>query len=233
MVTIHVLENGVVRQAERVEPAWLGPSATVTVWVDLAQPTDAELALLVDPFAFHPLSVDDARSAVQFPKIEQYPGYLYVILHDLQMGADKQHLATRDVDFFVGHSYLVTVHDGSSVALSQTRNACSRYDRLMADGPVGLLHRIVDAIVDHYRPVMDDLETRIDQMEEEAYGGRESLVRRVIRLRHQLNAVRQSANNHNRPLSLAARTARHERASTCHGVTARGSARTFQTRTVQ
>ena len=86
MVTIHVLENGVVRQAERVEPVWLGPSSTITVWVDLAQPTDAEFALLVDPFAFHTLSVDDARSAMQFPKIEQYPGYLYVILHDLQGG---------------------------------------------------------------------------------------------------------------------------------------------------
>src|SRR5687768_3246318 len=163
MVTIHVLENGVVRQVERVEPEWLGPSSTVTIWVDLAQPTDAEFALLVDPFGSHPLSVDDARSAVQFPKIEQYPGYLYVILHDLQ-GGGRQGLATRDVDFFVGHSYLVTVHDGSSVVLSDTRSACGRYGRMMADGPVGLFHRIVDAIVDHYRPVMDDLEARIDQM---------------------------------------------------------------------
>jgi magnesium transporter len=189
MVTIHVLDNGVVRQAKRVEPAWLGPSSTVTLWVDLAQPSDAELALLVEPFAFHTLSVDDARSAVQFPKIEQYPGYLYVVLHDLQ-GGGGQGLATRDVDFFVGHSYLVTVHDGSSVALSEARDSCGRYDRLMADGPVGLFHRIVDAIVDHYRPVMDDLENRIDQMEEEAYTGRESLVRRVMRLRQELTSTR-------------------------------------------
>jgi len=159
------------------------------VWVDLAQPTDAELGLLVDPFAFHPLSVDDARSAVQFPKIEQYPGYLYVILHDLEMASPHQ-LATRDVDFFVGHSYLVTVHDGSSVALSQIRTACGRYDRMMADGPVALFHRIVDAIVDHYRPVMDHLETRIDKMEEEAYDGSDSLVRRVIRLRRELSSTR-------------------------------------------
>ena len=189
MVTIHVLENGVVRQAERVEPAWLGPSSAVTLWVDLARPTDAELALLVEPFGFHTLSVDDARSAVQYPKIEQYPGYLYVVLHDLQ-GGGGQGLATRDVDFFVGHSYLVTVHDGSSVALSEARDACGRYDRLMADGPVGLFHRIVDAIVDHYRPVMDDLETRIDTMEEDAYTGQESLVRRVMRLRQELTSTR-------------------------------------------
>jgi magnesium transporter len=189
MVTIHVLENGVVRQAERVEPEWLDPAATVTVWVDLAQPTDAELSLLVQPFGFHTLSVDDARSAMQFPKIEQYPGYLYVILHDLH-GSGRQGLASRDVDFFVGHSFLVTVHDGSSAALTEARAACSRYDRLMADGPVGLFHRIVDAIVDHYRPVMDDLEERIDQMEAEAYTGRDSLVRRVIRLRHELTSTR-------------------------------------------
>jgi magnesium transporter len=189
MITIQVLENGVVRQAERVEPEWLGPSSTTTVWVDLAQPTDQELSILVEPFKFHPLSVEDARSKRQFPKIEQYPGYLYAILHDLE-GPGAPGLATRDIDFFVGHSSLVTVHDGSSLALGQVRDACVRYERLMADGAVGLFHRIVDNIVDHYRPAMDALETKIDQMEEEAYAGRDSLVRRAIRLRRELTSMR-------------------------------------------
>ena len=71
--------------ADRVEPEWLAPSATTTVWVDMANPTDAELAQLNDVFHFHPLSIEDARSALQYPKVEQYPGYLYAILHGIDV----------------------------------------------------------------------------------------------------------------------------------------------------
>ena len=173
-----------------MEPEWLGPSATATVWVDLAQPSDAELAVLQDVFHFHPLSVEDARSAVQFPKVEQYPGYLYAILHDIDMTSGQSGLPTRDVDFFVGHSVLVTVHDGSSVAIADVRGACGRHERLLGEGTVGLFHRIVDAMVDRYRPAMASLEARIDRLEDEVAGTRESMVRRVIGLRHELTQAR-------------------------------------------
>lgn len=158
--------------------------------MDLAQPTDAELAILQDVFHFHPLSVEDARSAVQFPKVEQYPGYLYAILHDIDMTSGRSGLSTRDVDFFVGHSVIVTVHDGSSEAIADLRGVCGRHERLLAEGTVGLFHRIVDAMVDRYRPAMASLEGRIDKLEDEVASARESMVRRVIRLRHELTQAR-------------------------------------------
>jgi magnesium transporter len=176
--------------ADRIEPEWLAPSATVTMWVDLAKPTEAELAQLSDVFHFHPLSIEDARSAMQFPKVEQYPGYLYAILHDIDVMHDSRGLGTRDVDFFVGHSALVTVHDGTSVPIRDLLGACGKYDRLLAEGPVALFHRIVDAMVDDYRPSMNALEERIDKLEQEAYEGRDTLVRRVMRLRNELGRTR-------------------------------------------
>jgi magnesium transporter len=176
--------------ADRVEPEWLAPSATTTVWVDMANPTDAELAQLNDVFHFHPLSIEDARSALQFPKVEQYPGYLYAILHGIDVATARQGLGTRDVDFFVGHAVLVTVHDGTSGPIGDLLKACGRHERLLAEGPVALFHRIVDAMVDHYRPSMDALEARVDKLEEEAYAGRDAMVRRVMRLRRELSAAR-------------------------------------------
>ena len=130
-----------VRLADRVEPEWLAPSATTTAWVDMAKPTDAELAQLSDVFHFHPLSIEDARSAIQFPKVEQYPGYLYAILHGVDVASSREDLGTRDVDFFVGHSVLVTVHDGTSMPIAELLAACGRYERLLAEGPVALFHR--------------------------------------------------------------------------------------------
>ena len=183
--------DGALQRAERVEPQWLDPSSGTTLWVDLAAPTDDEARILADVFHFHPLSIEDARSSIQFPKAEPYPGYLYVVLHGIDVSKSRQRaFATRDIDFFIGSNFLVTVHDGQSTSIAHLRELCDRHDRLLAEGPVGLFHRIVDTMVDHYRPVMDALEERIDHMEEEAFAGQGELARRMVKLRHELAQMR-------------------------------------------
>ena len=136
--------------ADRIEPEWLLPASGVTFWVDLSGPTAEEHRVLADVFHFHPLSVEDAMSAMQFPKIESYPGYLYLVLHGIDVEAGQHAFATRDVDFFLGPNYLVTIHDGRSRSISRVREMCNQYDRVLADGPGALLHRIIDVMVDNY-----------------------------------------------------------------------------------
>jgi magnesium transporter len=185
-----VRQNGAVHRAERVEPAWLDPSSSTTAWVDLSAPTDDEMQILADAFHLHPLSIEHARSSLQFPKAESYPGYLYVVLHRISVRKGKHAFASRDVDFFIGRNWLLTVHDGESTSIAHQRELCDRHDRLLSEGPVGLFHRIVDAMVDHYRPVMEALEQRIEDLEEEAFGGQRELARRMLKLRHELAQMR-------------------------------------------
>ena len=182
--------DGALQRAERVEPEWLDPSSGTTVWVDLAAPAGDDIQLLADTFHLHPLSVEDARSKLEFPKAEPYPGYLYVVLHGIDVRKGKQKFATRDIDFFIGPNWLVTVHDGESTSIAHLQDLCDRHDRLLAEGPVALFHRIVDTMVDHYRPVMDALEQRIDRVEEEAFTGHRELARRMVTLRHELAQMR-------------------------------------------
>ena len=114
MITIFVHRNGRTEQATEIDRGWLNPASGVALWVDLAAPSIPELLILSDTFAFHPLSVEDARSAMQYPKAEAYDGYLYIILHGIDFHAREHSFATHDVDFFLGPNYLVTVHDGHS-----------------------------------------------------------------------------------------------------------------------
>jgi magnesium transporter len=185
-----VRRDGALQHAERVEPEWLDPSSGAIVWVDLAAPAEGELQILTDVFHLHPLSIEDARSSLQFPKAEPYPNYLYVVLHGIDVRKGQQTFATRDVDFFIGPNWLVTVHDGEATSIAHLRDLCNRHDRLLAEGPVALFHRIVDAMVDHYRPAMDALEQRIDHLEEEAFTGQSELARRMLALRHELAEMR-------------------------------------------
>ena len=182
--------DGALQHAERVEPEWLDPSSGTTLWVDLSAPAEEDLQILTDVFHLHPLSIEDARSSIQFPKAEPYQTYLYVVLHGIDVRKGTQAFATRDVDFFIGSNWLVSVHDGESPSIAHLRDLCDRHDRLLAEGPVGLFHRIVDAMVDHYRPAMDALEQRIDHLEEEAFTGQSELARRMLALRHELAEMR-------------------------------------------
>ena len=165
MVTIFVHRNGRTEQVTSIDRGWLNPAAGIVVWVDLAAPSIPESLILSDTFAFHPLSVEDAMSALQFPKVEAYDGYLYIILHGIAYQAHERCFDTHDIDFFLGQTYLVTVHDGRSMSIADLREHATRNPKILSDGPVALLHRIVDAMVDRYRPEVDKLEDRLDDLE--------------------------------------------------------------------
>lgn len=190
MVSVFVHQNGVTSKAERVEPEWLDPSSSVTLWVDMENPTPEETTLLNERFKLHPLSVEDARSALQFPKIETYPGYLYLVLHGIALKKGQTSFGTRDIDFFLGRNYLITVHDGTSRSIARVKELCDQHERVLSEGAVGLLHRIVDSMVDNYRPAIEELEDRIAELEEIAFSGRENMVRQVLKLKRDLATLR-------------------------------------------
>jgi magnesium transporter len=190
VISIYVHQNDETRSAGQVEPGWLEPASAVTLWVDLSAPTDEELRILSEVFHFHPLSVDDARSALQFPKVEPYPVYLYLVLHGIDVKKGGAHFATRDVDFFLGRNFLVTVHDGQSRTIERLRTVCLEHDRVLAGGAVALLHRIVDTMVDNYRPVIEGIEDRISALEDRAFAGREHLGRQLLTLKRDLSLMR-------------------------------------------
>lgn len=169
MITIYLNQGGSTRCTDKVDPDWLTPGSGVWVWVDLATPTPEEARILTDVFHFHDLAVEDALAEIHHPKIESYGGYLYLILHGIDFREDEHCFKTQDVDFFLGEQFLVTVHPGSSRTLQDMRDVCMRNDRALGEGPAALLHRVVDAMVDHYRPEVEKMNERLDTLEEEVF----------------------------------------------------------------
>src|SRR5207249_3676482 len=165
---IYAHRNGQTESVTSIDRSWLNPASDVVLWVDLAAPSIPESLILSDTFAFHPLSVEDAMTPVEYPKAEAFDGYLYVILHGIDFHASEHGFATHDVDFFLGPTYLVTVHDGASRSIAELREHCPRNATMLGDGPVALFHRIVDTMVDHYGPEVDKLEDRLDDLEQAA-----------------------------------------------------------------
>ncbi|HEY3045515.1 MAG TPA: magnesium/cobalt transporter CorA [Vicinamibacterales bacterium] len=183
--------NGMTEQATSLDRAWLDPNSGVYVWVDLAAPSIPDALILSNTFAFHPLSVEDAMAPVEYPKAEEYNGYLYVILHGIDFRAAEHGFATHDIDFFLGPNYLVTVHDGTSRSIVELRDHCPRNTKILGEGPIALFHRIVDAMVEHYRPEVEKLEERLDELEKEVFENpRPALVRDILDEKKDVSSLR-------------------------------------------
>jgi magnesium transporter len=170
LIRIYTHANRKTSLADRIDPAWLAPGSGVLVWADLTNPTHEEgLQILKDVFHFHELAVEDALSDLEFPKVESYGDYLYVILHRIDFEAPEHCFKTHDVDFFLGSNYLVTIHTGDSRSIEQIANVCQRNALALGEGVAALMHRIVDSMVDNYRPEIDELSERLDTLEEHVF----------------------------------------------------------------
>jgi magnesium transporter len=191
MVTIYVSNGRETRRADEVEPEWLRPGSGFFVWVDLQCPSEDEARILAEPFGFHELAIEDALKEIQTPKIESYGDHLYMILHGIDFEAAKHTFATHEVDIFLGEQFLVTVHDDFSRSVARLLEVCPRNDFVLADGPAGLLHRIVDSMVDNYRPEVEKLEARLDEIEDHIFNKPSpGDVREILGLKRDVSSLR-------------------------------------------
>jgi magnesium transporter len=174
-----------------VDPAWLKPNSGIWVWVDISDPTPDEARILSEQFHFHELAIEDALAEIHQPKVESYGDYLYLILHGIDFKAKEHAFRTQEIDFFLGSQYLLTYHTALSRSIAHVADICHRNDHILGEGPAALFHRIVDAMVDNYRPEVDKLSDRLDGLEKEVFQRPKStLVRRILDFKRDVASLR-------------------------------------------
>lgn len=133
------------------------------IWLGLREPDPELLDKVQEAFGLHELAVEDARSAHQRPKIEEYADALFIVLHTAVLGQDE--IEFGETHIFVGSHFLITVRHGASFSLGKARARCEALPHQLAKGPGFALYAIMDHIVDNYMLVLDGLQTRFDALE--------------------------------------------------------------------
>ena len=162
-------------------------------WLDMAQPTAEDENVLLNVFHFHPLTVEDCRENRHYPKIEEFPGYLYFIVHGVRADTSSDRFNTIELDGFLGPNYVITYHHDEFRSINAVKQLIRTSPVACRRGPGHLLHQILDRIVDFYSPVLDDFDNRIDELEAKIFTGRHpnnemlsdimNIKRSVLRLR--------------------------------------------------
>jgi magnesium transporter len=161
------------------------------VWIALRDPSDDELNLLQRELNLPPLAVEDARKGHQRPKLEDYGEMLFAAMHLLEPGPDG--LQIGEVHVFVGPRFIVSVRHNSQQGFLGVRGRAEREPHLLRQGPGFVFYALMDAVVDRYFPLIDEVEAELEQLEEtmfQPHQDRQAVVQRLFALKQRLGTQR-------------------------------------------
>lgn len=169
----------------------------VVIWLDLEQPDAEERHLLRNEFDFHPLAIEDSIHAQQRPKIDSYDSYYFFVFYSIGWGNnpgkadEKENVKVQQIGMFAGQNYLVTVHHQHIPEIVETRKRWENNRMLIGKDIGALTYALLDALVDNYFPVIDQLAERVEMIEEEIFEKfRDEVITDVFSLKKDLLNVR-------------------------------------------
>src|SRR5213596_3392980 len=154
-------------------------------WINIERPRGADRAWLEEQFPeFHPLDYEDVFSRNQRPKVDEYEGYLFVVLHFPAFDRAVGRLNAAEVDIFIGPDFLITLPNEPlppiSYLFERVRTREELRDQLFSKGAGYLLYRIVDDCVDASFPMLRKIGNKLDRLEEDIFEGRSKEIVRDI-----------------------------------------------------
>ncbi len=160
------------------------------VWVALKDPSHEQLAEMQEEFGLHELAVEDAHHGHQRPKIEEYEGSLFVVMHLIEMVQGE--LNVGEVDVFVGKNYVLSVRNNSQQGFLGVRERCEREPEQLKQGAAFVLYALMDAVVDRYFPILDELETELEIIEEQIFvhGSQRDNMERLYELKRKTTVLK-------------------------------------------
>jgi magnesium transporter len=145
-------------------------------WIHLEAPTFEEAQQLADRFGWHPLDVEDVLSRRQRPKVDVYTendtgGYLFAVLHFPVFDANVGRLNAGELDVFVGPDYLITLPAVELKPVSRLFDRCRDNEefrqQLFSRGSGRLLYEVLDDLYDYCFPILDKINLKLTQIDEE------------------------------------------------------------------
>ena len=160
------------------------------IWVALRDASEAELEQMKEEFGLHELAVEDARHGHQRPKIEEYGDSVFAVMHQLEQDGDAYNIS--EVNVFVGHNYVLSVRNHSQQHFLGVRERCEREPHLLQHGAGFVFYALMDAVVDRYFPIMDRLESELDEIEDQIFakGTARTNIERLYALKRKITQLR-------------------------------------------
>ena len=170
-------------------------------WVNIINAGKNEIDYLRKNFNFNLVHLKASAASVSFqrPQIFRGPDYLFLVLHFPVLKDDK--IIAGEVDFFVGHGFLITVNNNNLKALSSFFSLGKKSpDSLVSfslESSAILLYEILGHLLDGCYQLLDENSIDLDGVEDLIFSGdQKKSVTRILTVRRNIVNVRKIMQNH-------------------------------------
>jgi magnesium transporter len=187
--------SGAVPAGAAAERRPLELAAGGLTWVHLDSPDTQTANELAERFGWHELDVEDVLSRRQRPKIDEYPDYLFAVLHFPVYDKAIQRLNAAELDVFLAQDYLVTLPNVPLLPVTRLFHRCEEDELLREDlfakGSGRLLYEVLDDLFDYCFPILDKIGHKLDSVEDDMFERRaEDVVRDLSNVKQEIISYR-------------------------------------------
>ena len=138
------------------------------IWVDVTDPTDANLNQLEQMFQLHPLSTRAIRERVDDPKMDIYDEYVFLVLHRIFYHFQTENCELREFEVSFSKNFIITTHTQKlSRTFATAREKIKEHRKdCISHGPSYVLFRLLNLCVQDYNPAIQEWQDDLDEIEQ-------------------------------------------------------------------
>lgn len=123
-------------------------------------------------FQLHPLVLEDIANTCQRPKLDDYGNYSFIVLRTFRYDSAQRDASSDQVSLIVGRDFVLSFQERPSGLFDPIRARLrNNIGVLRKTGPDGLLHALIDVIVDQYFVVVEAMSNDVEDLEDGLISG--------------------------------------------------------------
>ena len=135
-------------------------------WIDIEKPTPDEFEFLEKKLGLHALVLEDMAHERQRPKVDPYDDHLYIVVKVFENGQTSQ---TAQLNLILGQNYVLTSRNKTIPFLEDVWERAQKSHGMLSRGADFALYSILDAFVDNLFPLMNKIDTELDEVSEKVF----------------------------------------------------------------
>ncbi|MDY6777294.1 MAG: magnesium/cobalt transporter CorA [Candidatus Nanohaloarchaea archaeon] len=135
-------------------------------WINIDGLHDVDLiGQIGEAYGLHPLLMEDLLNTETRPKVEEYDDHLFVVVKMLQH--EDGSIKEEQVSLVLGDGFVLSFQETTGDVFDSVRNAIMQSrGRLRQRGSDFLAYRMLDAIIDNYFIILEQLSDRIEDLDD-------------------------------------------------------------------
>jgi magnesium transporter len=157
------------KEVEKVEECFSFKDKKTVSWINIDGVHQLDIIEKIGKcFNLHPLVLEDIVNTGQRPKMEDYEGYIYIVIKMLYHSEKENEIKAEQISLILGKNYVISFQESEGDVFNHVRERIRKAKgRIRKMGADYLAYALLDAIIDNYFIILEKIGEKVEGMEDE------------------------------------------------------------------